>query len=157
MPSVSLFGTTRTIPAQGDTDWGENVSGILEDLSKAMDKMATLVGDVPYLLMSKDTQNKADGDAIDISADPDEGANRVEVTASGPISLGATDSNAIDDGLVDGQTLLVVGTSDTNTIRLPADHQNVDLNGDVVLAKNDAIFLMWDLPSTNWVELSRSN
>ena len=159
MPDIALFGTTRTVPAQGDTDWGENVSGILTDLIKAMDKMAYLVGDIPYLVMSKDEQEKDDLDTIDISVSPERGANRIEVTAVGddPITLGADATNVIDDGQIDGQTLLVVGTSDTATIKLISSHQNITLNGDAVLGKGDAIFLMWDLPNSNWVELSRSN
>ena len=159
MPSVSLFGTDRTVPAQGETDWGENVSGILTDLIKAMDKMAYLVGDIPYLLMSKDEQIKAEGETIDIEVgvDPaaDKGANRIVVTAASAITLGATDANVIDDGHVDGQTLLIQGTSNTNTIRLASNHQNVDLNGDVVLGKDQAIFLLWSVDV--WIELSRSN
>lgn len=151
-----LFGATRTVPAAGDTNWGDNVSGILTDLIKAMNLMATLVGDVPYLIMSKDEQTVTAGGTVEISDDPAKGANRIVLTAGSAVTLGVSGgANTIDNGTKDGQTLLLVGTSDTNTVKLDSDHPNIGLNGDIILGLNDAIFLVWN--ASVWAEVSRSN
>ena len=147
-----LFGTTRTVPATGDTDWGDNVSGILRDLIKALNRMAMLVGNVPYMIMNVDDQIVTEGGTVDVG---EEGANRVDLSAETAVTLGAAGgANVIDNGTVDGQTLLLVGMSDTNTVRLDSDHPGVGLNGDITLGLNDAILLMWN--GTVWIEVSRS-
>tara|TARA_B100001245_G_scaffold230525_1_gene210261 strand:+ start:6439 stop:6948 length:510 start_codon:yes stop_codon:yes gene_type:complete len=164
---IPLFGTTRTVPESGDTNWGDNVTGILTDVIKALNKMATLVGDVPFLLMqgrgsiqycTEDLELPVTGNRIDVKG------NTV-VDGSGDdaaVTLGDDDPavNSIadpDDTTVDGQTLLVVGTSDSATVRLDSDHPNIVINGDIVLSDNVAILLLWDSGTTNWVEVSRSN
>ena len=147
-----LFGVPRTLPADGATNWGSDVRGVLEDLIKAVDGLATLVGDVPYMVLKTDAQTVGAAGTVDVGS---EGANRVDLTAGSAITLGAASTDVIDDGTASGQTLLLVGTSDSNTIRIDSDHQNVSINGDIVLGQNDAIFLMWN--GTDWVEISRSN
>lgn len=151
MPHGELFGETRTIPADGATNWGADVRGILEDLIEAVDKMSTLVSDVPYLVL-QGTAYTFTGDApytCPVSS------NRMTLTAGSAITLGAGATDAIASVTKDGQTLLLVGTSDSNTIRLDSDHQNVIMNGDAVLGLNDAIWFMWT--GTDWIEISRSN
>ena len=150
-----LFGVPRTLPADGATNWGSDVRGVLEDLIKAVDGLATLVGDVPYLVLKKDSQTVSAAGTVQINVTPGEGAARGDLTAGSAITLGADSTDVIDDGTVDGQTLMLVGTSNSNTIRIDSDHQNVAINGDIVLGQNDAIFLMWN--GTDWVEISRSN
>ena len=147
-----LFGVPRTLPADGATNWGSDVRGVLEDLIKAVDGLTTLVGDVPYMVLKTDAQTVGAAGTVDVGST---GANRVDLTAGSAITLGATSTDVIDDGTVDGQTLMLVGTSNSNTIRIDSDHQNVSINGDIVLGQNDAIFLMWN--GTDWVEISRSN
>ena len=154
MPAQDLFGTSRTVPADGATNWGEDVRVILTDMMKALDKMSMLVSDIPFLVLQV-TQNI-----------PTNGSTQAVVSArhdlapSSPITLGAPSTSAIADGTKDGQTLLLVGTHDTNTVTIDSDHQNVVLDGDVILGKNDAIFLVWDSDNDKdsgaWVEVSRS-
>ena len=148
----NLFGVPRTLPADGATNWGSDVRGVLEDLIKAVDGLTTLVGDVPYMVLKTDAQTVGAAGTVDVGST---GANRVDLTAGSAITLGADSTDVIDDGTVDGQTLMLVGTSNSNTIRIDSDHQNVAINGDIVLGQNDAIFLMWN--GTDWVEISRSN
>ena len=71
------------------------------------------------------------GGAVDISANP-------QVTA----------------GTIDGQELLLVGRSDTNTVQLD-DGTGLSLQGPCILGADQSIKLTWD--GTNWVEESRSN
>ena len=72
-----------------------------------------------------------------------------------PIEGGDSGVDSIANGSADGQTLLIVGTSDTGTVRINSEYPNTSLNGDIILGDNDAIFLMWD--GSVWMELSRSN
>lgn len=155
MPAQDLFGTTRTLPADGATNWGDDIRVILTDMMKALDKMSMLVSDMPFLVLEVTNYLSASAGGTLPVLSP-----RIDVTVSSPITLGAPSTSAIADGTKDGQTLLIVGTSDTNTVRIDSDHQNVVLNGDVILGKNDAIFLVWDSDNDKdsgaWVEVSRS-
>ena len=147
-----LFGGPRTLPADGATNWGSDVRGVLEDLITAVDGLATLVGEVPYMVLKTDAQTVGAAGTVAVGST---GAYRVDLTAGSAITLGADSTDVIDEGTGDGQTLMLVGTSNSNTIRIDSDHQNVAINGDIVLGQNDAIFLMWN--GTDWVEISRSN
>ena len=48
----NLFGTSRTLPADGDTNWGSEIREILIDMMKAMDNMTNMVtDDLPFLVL----------------------------------------------------------------------------------------------------------
>lgn len=72
-------------------------------------------------------------------------------------SGGAVDITAnpqISAGTFAGQKLLLVGRSDTDTLKL--DHgTGLALNGSCTLASDSTICLVWD--GTNWVELFRND
>ena len=155
MPIQPLFGTNRTLPADGDTNWGEDVRLILQEMMEALDSMATIVSDVPFLFL------KTHADPVTAGATITPTKNRHDLTAASAVTLGALSTSVIADGSLDGQTLLLVGTHDTNTVRIDSDFQNVVMNGDIILAKNDAIFFVWDSDNDKdsgaWVEVSRNN
>ena len=93
----------------------------------------------------------------------------VNVTAGGGISPGAdtfqkiyiqgsggavtvTANPQVAAGTTDGQRLILVGRSDTNTVTL-ANGTGLSLNGDITLGDDDTLDLSWD--GTSWCEVSR--
>jgi len=63
-------------------------------------------------------------------------------------------TTAITDGAFIGQTLILQGTDDTNTIIIK-NGANTKLTGDITLGANDTLSLIWD--GSNWVETAFSN
>ncbi len=65
---------------------------------------------------------------------------------------------AIADGLYDGQTCYIEGTSDTNTVQI-ADNVNTQLPGGtaVTLGKGDILTMQWDSGDSDWYQVSVSN
>lgn len=86
-------------------------------------------GITPIGVESETIYVAGDGGAIDITANPQ-------------ISAGAND----------GDELILIGTSDTNTIQLD-DGNGLSLNGSMLLANNSVIKLKWD--GSLWLEQSR--
>jgi hypothetical protein len=152
----NLFGTSRTLPADGDTNWGSEIREILIDMMKAMDNMSTMVtDDLPFLVL-KGTAVTVTGGVSDYVLPAT--SNRYDVTGDGgpqnidEIATGAT--------FTDGQTLLIVGQSDSNTVEMDSDDSASTkwiINGDIILKANDAIFLSYDSGTSRWIEISRSN
>lgn len=150
----NLFGTSRTLPADGDTNWGSEIREILIDMMKAMDNMTNMVtDDLPFLVLK--------GAAATVTAATYElpaTSNRYDVTGDG----GAQNIDSIATGanFTDGQTLLIVGQSDSNTVEMDSDDSASTkwiINGDIILKANDAIFLSYDSSAVRWIEISRSN
>jgi len=65
---------------------------------------------------------------------------------------------AISDGVLDGQTIIVQGTHDTNTVVI-ADNCNTQLAGGaaMTLGLGDTITLIWRSGTSDWYETSRSD
>ena len=148
----SLFGTTFTVPADGETEWGEDVRTILLNIMKALDNMATMTtSELPFLVLNPvNSANLADGATLSVTG------NRHDVSGNGNVNLGALSTT----NLTDGQTLLLVGQDDSNTVEMDSDNDSTTkfvINGDMILGSNDAIFLMWDSAAGKWIEVSRSN
>lgn len=99
----------------------------------------------------------------------------VAITASGTISFtagnqrtkkyiqgsgGAQSAGSIQVGTIEGQELLLIGCSDTNTVTIdsgaPTSTTNVITNGAIVLGANSYIMLNWDNGQSKWVEDSRN-
>lgn len=77
---------------------------------------------------------------------------------AGPVVV--TNTPNVTPGNNDGEELIIIGTSDTNTVKLQ-DQGNLpgsglSINGDVTLLKDESITLHWDNAQTLWVEDSRS-
>jgi len=71
-----------------------------------------------------------------------DGTGGVDITASPQIAVGTTI----------GTNLILVGTSDVNSVLLE-DGDGLSLNGDMLLQQNSTISLIWD--GTVWSEESR--
>ena len=65
---------------------------------------------------------------------------------------------AIADGETDGQTCVVEGTSDANTVTI-ADGNNIEFDGsfDFVMGQGDSLWIHWDEGDSTWYEFSRSD
>ena len=147
----SLFGTTFTVPADGETDWGDDVRTILLNIMKALANMATMTtSELPFLVLNPVNSTITAGAPLSVTG------NRHDVTGDGNVNLGALSTT----NLTDGQTLLLVGQDDSNTVEMDSDNDSTTkfvINGDMILGSNDAIFLMWDSAAGKWIEVSRSN
>ena len=150
----NLFGPSRTLPADGDTNWGSEIREILIDMMKAMDNMSNMVtDDLPFLVMkpAATTVTVAEYCLAVVN-------NRHDVIGdSAAVNLEEIDTGA---EYADGQTLLLMGQSDSFTVEMDSDDSTDSgyrINGDMILGANDAIFLAYDSSIAKWQEISRSN
>ena len=153
MSSRNLFGTSRTIPEDGATNWGADVRVLLEDICEALDNMATMTtAELPFLVLKGAATSVGTGT---FTLTPT--STRHDVTgSSGDQGL---DILATGSDFKDGQTLLLVGQDDTNTVTMLSDSPGTTkyiINGDITLGANDAIFLSYDASATRWIEISRN-
>ena len=153
MSSRDLFGTSRTIPEDGATNWGADVRALREDICDALDHMATMTtAELPFLVLTRAATTITAGT---FTLTPTN--NRHDVVGdSAPRDIYDL---ATGSSFKDGQTLLLVGQSDTNTVTIIADNPATSkciLNGDITLGANDAIFLSYDSSATRWIEISRN-
>ena len=81
----------------------------------------------------------------------------VRVAGDGGAALLDTDP-AVEDGVADGQEVIIQGTHDTNTVAI-ADACNTALAGAVTatLGAGDTLYLIWDSGDSLWYEVSRSD
>jgi len=152
MATVTLFGTTRTIPDDGATDWGADVRETLVSLAEAVDTLATMVGTQAFLALDG-TANSYSANGTVTVVTP-----RHDLTSTS----GANKITSVSAGTQNGQTLLLVGGKDntsSNYIYLEEDTTNTVLNGNIQLKAGVAVFLMWDTTRSTdvWIEISRSN
>jgi hypothetical protein len=146
----SLHGDTVSVPETDETNWGAEVSAFLSTLIE--DAHAICWQDADGNVFSKHsvtTTTLADSATLT----PATNIYRLAGT-SGAITLDGT--TAITDGEVDGQILIIKGTSDTNTVTIN-DGANTQQNGNVTLADGDTIEFWWDSTGSEWQERSRNN
>lgn len=67
-----------------------------------------------------------------------------------------TASPRIQAGTIDGQELVLVGCSDTNTVTLD-DGNGLKKNGMDVMVDNSVTIYNWDASQSLWIEISRNN
>lgn len=81
----------------------------------------------------------------------------MRIVGDGGATLLDTDP-AISDGLTDGQTCIIEGTSDTNTVTI-ADGNNIEFDGGVnfIMGIGDTLWIHWDSGDSTWYEISRSD
>lgn len=71
-------------------------------------------------------------------------------------NAGAVTAGSIQVGTVEGQELMLVGCSDTNTVTIDSP-TNAITNGTLVLADNEVAVFNWDNGQGKWIEISRNN
>jgi hypothetical protein len=97
-------------------------------------------------------QARLDDSAVDCSS-----SGITRVVGSGGAVLLDTDP-AMVDGVADGQTCILQGTSDANTVQI-ADGNNIELNQgvDFTMGIGDTLWAIWDSGDSTWYETSRSD
>ena len=145
-----LFTTDFTIPDDGDTNWGEDIRTLLIKIVDALENLATMQTDeLPFLVL------KGNDDTISAAGMlPVTRPRHNLIGNAGAVTMSAL---ATGSSYTDGQLLLLTGRDDAATVRLDSDSSSWVLNGDIILAANDAIFLSYNSTLTKWVEISRSN
>jgi uncharacterized protein (DUF2345 family) len=102
-------------------------------------------------VIALDMTDVTPGDGFTI--DPSTGSiQRLTPTAARTSST----TTAISDGATDGQLLILIGTSNTNTATIK-DNANTNLDGDRVLENQETLMLVYDGTSSTWLELSFAN
>lgn len=151
MPTAkTLHDDTIQIPITDETNWGAEVSAYQATFAEDLDEVAYQDSDGNvFSRLSVTTSTLADAATLT----PASSFHRLEGT-SGAITLNGT--TAITDGEKDGQTLVIKGTSDTNTVTVN-DGANTAMNGNITLVKGDVIEFVWDNTSSEWVERGRTN
>ena len=128
--SSSVVGTLTTQTFQNKTLTNVNNTTRTTSGTKASPDAITAAGGITAAaVLDQIIFVEGDGGAIDITASPQ-----------------------ISAGTKVGQRMLVIGTSDSNTVQLD-DGDGLDINGACELTSNQSIDLMWD--GTTWFEVSR--
>lgn len=148
--SKTLYGVLRIIPQTKERQWGAQVTSILADLIDGVDGTTVLLTNGNGILKpSIVSQTFAASATLTVS----NGLHRVASTG-GAITLNAT--TAIADGEADGVIVIIVGTSNTDTVQIP-NGANTRLNGAMILGQGDIIALTWNNTDSVWEELYRNN
>lgn len=141
--SKTLFGATVNIPVRPEKGWGNEVTNILTQLIDSANQTQNLVSGVAYLLLTNTTSVVTAGSSLTTTHCVH------KLSAASAVTLST--STAIVDGVA-GQLLVLLGTSDANTVTIK-EAANTALNGTCVLKNYSAIVLIFD--GTVWVELFR--
>lgn len=131
---ATFQGTVYSIPTRGESGWANDVTNFLIKTA--------LLDDKPTLSVL----------AAAATLTPVTRLHRVASTG-GTVDLHAT--TPISDGIYAGQRLALVGTSDTDTVRVLGS-ANVTINGDWTSGIGRVLVLFWDSAAVRWTEESRS-
>lgn len=123
--------------------------------SGAVSSAGNLTASAGVFTPSGAVQTLAAGNAVSPNA------GKVRVAGSGGAVI-ITATPSITNPGVDGQRLLIMGTSDANTVELQdistlgGSNLNLAGNANVVLGAGDILDLIWDSTVPGWFEVSRS-
>ena len=144
-------GTTYTVPATDDEDWGDQVTAQLLALLKGGD-----VGEFTSVALNVVKKDPVGADLSLAAGATITWTHNVHIVkgTSAPITVDAT--TGISAGQADKQKLILEGGDATNTVRL--NHAGtVNVNGACVLGLGHWIELRWSVADTEWVERNRSH
>lgn len=145
--SKSLFDQVRLVPETDETGWGNEVTNQLVDLLDGADAILHQDGSDNILVRFQAASSSLAGSATLTPTSPVH-----KVVGSG----GAVSITAIASGNKDGQLLVLIGTDNTNTVRVPYS-ATVLLNGDCILGDGDVLKLQWSTTASAWVEVGRNS
>lgn len=148
--SKTLYGSSRSVPETPEEDWGSEVTTFLGDMIDGLENVSEKIGAAYAFVLGTDVDDTSLAAGATIT--PAGGKHRV-AGASGAITLNAT--TAIADGTKDNQLLLLEGTSDTNTVTVPAA-ANTKLPAAVTLGDGDTLYLAWNNTRSAWVQLTNT-
>lgn len=151
----ALNGTLgATVPATASVTTFNASGAVVFSSTLGVAGATTLSG--PLFTPSSAIQTLAAGNTISPNA------RKARVAGSGG-AVTLTSTPTITNPAADGQDLIIMGTSDVNTITLQDKSalggSNLNLAGgaNVTLGEGDLIHLIWDSTLAGWYELSRSN
>lgn len=154
-----LYGTDRSIPGDGDTNWGPEVRQLLVDLCKGLNTLSTLVNNQAFLVLKPtETEFTADASLTIVTPRHDLKASSLAADTKWTVTEIADPAETTS-----GQVVLLAGhyenTDDKYVVLESGTTTNVSINGNMQLKPGAAILLMWDTSdstNTTWRELSRS-
>ena len=147
----TLLGVSRNIAEVGETGWGSAHTLTFTELIDAINAggVQKLSAGGLVSVLTGTAQTPADTTTLTPNG------TVIEVSGSGgAVTLNTT--TPIANGEFDLQLLVLLGTSDTNTVTIQEGSTTVILNGDVILTDQFAIILLWVGAVTEWFELFRS-
>ena len=143
-----LYGTTRTIPSTNETGWGSEVSSILEDVCDGLNSISTLIGTTGILKFLSTSTSVTSGLSLSQTH-----LVHLVTGSGGAVALNSTTPIAKPS---DNRMIVLIGTSDTNTVEInPAT--DCHCNGQCVLGENDVWVGIYNATQGKWIEIFRSN
>jgi len=141
---------TGPFPAEAHERALDKIVMMVQEVQNAIDNIVVNIPTGSGAFTRLVDQSVVGGDTITIASN-----QRLYKFVQGSAGQQSADTTyPIDDGVVDGQELRLVGLSDTDTLTI-FDSGNVSLNGDMVLAHNSILDLVWSADQTKWIETGR--
>jgi hypothetical protein len=144
--SQSLFGTIYPLPENKEKKWGSSIRSIIIAMATALDALATSAG---FPVLNTTTTSLAAGSTLTRTH------ARHRIAGNGS-AVTLSDTTAIAAGVTTGETLALMGTSDTNTVTIK-DSAGTKMNGAWVAGLGDWLTLTWDSTLALWVESGRNS
>lgn len=145
----SLYGTNRIVPERGEKNWGTEVTSLTVDVLKGLDGISQILGSISTLKFPSTSSSLASSATLTQSHPA-----HLVTGSGGAISLDTT--TPITASSVNG-LLVLIGTSDTNTVTVPDSGTCAGLNGECVLGENDCLVLVYNTTQAVWIEVTRNN
>lgn len=144
-----LYGITRYIPESKERNWGVEMTVWAGDVTDGLNGVTTLEAGVARVKLSVTDTLLGAGATLT----PTHNVHRVAGNG-GAVTLGGV--TAIANGTSAEQLLVVRGTSNVNTVTIPAT-SNVEMNGPITLLDGTQIVFGWDATAVQWREIARNN
>jgi len=154
----------RSTPKTQTIDYIGSGAFLAEDHETGMDRMVMMIQEIARdVSLISSSAVAGDGAFIALDAQSVAAVGTVTVSTNQRMmkrisgsggAVTASTSTPVADGSIDGQELLLIGSSDTNTLTIEAQG-NVDLNGNITFYANTVLSLLWDLTNSKWVEIFR--
>ena len=144
-----LYGSSRTLPTTGEKNWGAAGTGVLQDLCKGADGISCLLTNVGILKFLATSTTLAAGATLTQT-------HPIHIVAGngGPVILSTVTPITAP---TNNQLLIIISSSDTNTVTIEDQGTAAGLNGQIVLGSGDLVALVYSSDFAGWMELFRSN
>lgn len=148
MSTRDLYGTTRTIPATGNYDWGAQVSGVLEDTCTGLNSISSLLTTIPVLQMLSTSTSVVNGATLTQT-------HQVHLVA-GAAGTSTLDTITPIAASAYNNLLVLIGSSISNAVIIPEGGTNMLINGEMKIVQGSVIMLIYNTTLSKWVELFRN-
>jgi hypothetical protein len=144
---TNAAGVTFNIVEPDDTDFGAEMTRLLMYTMNAAINGGPLIAATMAYVPVDLTVNE--GGSITVNSS----FIRVTGQTNGGVTLSAS---ALAPGARDGLITILAGQDDSRTVTILDNQGTIDINGDVTLAKNEMIHLIWNATTGKWNEISRT-